>query len=168
MRSTVFLLAIAGCVAAALGACSAGIVEVQQAAYGRDCGLLAAQLSRKEPWILEEAVAGLGTAGCTQATDALMELLSDGDRDERVRAAAGVALARLRKVEAVPLLVGELARSSHPELRYALVSSLGTLCTPESVGALEGAVSDGDIYVSRAARKGLARCAGELSAGGTP
>jgi len=162
------LLFLAALTVSVLWACSVGVVEVQQAADARDCGLLEAQLGRKEPWLVEEAASGLGMAGCGEAAGALTSLMSDGDRDERVRVAAGVALSRLGRLEAAPLLVEELSRASHPEARYALVTALGRLCTREAVGALEGAVADGDIYVSRAARKGLARCAAAMAGGGAP
>jgi HEAT repeat protein len=168
MRHAILLLCFASVTGSALGGCSAGVVDVQQATWNRDCDLLMGQLGRKEPWIVEDAASGLGLAGCSQGAEPLMALLADGDRDERVRAAAAGSLARLGRLDAVPLLVGELSRASHPETRYALVTALGRLCTPETAGALEGAAGDADIYVSRAARKGLARCAGTLSGGERP
>jgi len=142
------------------------VTDVQDAAVRGDCDTLAAQLAHKEPWIVEDAAAWLGRAGCTQAAGPLLAVLGNGDLDERARAAAGGALARLGKVEAAPLLVEEFFRASLPECRYVLVTALGRLCTQQTIGALESAVSDRDIYVSRSARKGLSRCA--MSGGATP
>lgn len=168
MSKAVRLLCMAGILVPVFSACSAGVSDVQDAAVRGDCDTLAAQLSRKEPWIVEDAAMWLGRAGCTQAAAPLLAVLGNGDLDERVRAAAGSALARLGKVEAAPLLVEELSRASLPEVRYQLVTALGRLCTPQTVGALEAAATDGDIYVSRAARKGISRCAGTKSGGAAP
>ena len=140
--------------------CATDGALVEEARQGRDMESLVKLLDSETPWIAQDAARSIGEAGYLPAADALVRLLNSELADPHARGAAAVALGRLHLTAATPAIALRLERAGHPEERYALVHALSLLCTSEAVAVLEDQMSDNDVLVSRAARKGLLDCAG--------
>jgi HEAT repeat protein len=141
-----------------LSGCATEGAELEAARAGGNVAALCRAAETGTSWVAGDAARALGRTGGGCAADALIALLARADAGPWARGEAAFALGKLQAAAAAPALLSALERAGHPEERYALVWALGRMCTPEAVSALEEHVSDTDLFVSRAARKGLLEC----------
>jgi HEAT repeat protein len=138
--------------------CTPRAVQVVEAGRARDCGVLVDALGDKEHWILEDAAVGAGQARCANAVPRLVRVLENPAAGPRARAEAAIALSVLNAIAALPKILSALQRTENSEERYWLVVAAGRFCTAESLAAVEGAARDGNVVVSKGARKVLLDC----------
>lgn len=102
----------------------------------------------------EAAIASVGTAGATLATDDILKALHDPQ--PRVRRQAAATLARLNDPRAIDELIHQI--DDHPDLlEEEVIDTLGTLGDPRAVTSLMRTLQDPRSYLRRAAARALGR-----------
>lgn len=162
--STLLLLASWVLMALAGAACSSSpSVGVQQMRRISDVPELIELLSDSHEWIVSDAARRLGELRAREAIPELQRILEDSAIGPYARYEAALALSRM----GAPGLGGAMhlafERAGHPEERYWLVVAVSAYCDEASMGLLEQVMSDSDIYVARAARKGYNNCLSVLA-----
>lgn len=156
LASTTLGAILAACLASA---CATDGAILEEARNGRDAETLLKLLENEAPWIAHDAARALGDMGHAPAAEPLLRLVVSDTADPYARGMAAVALGKLGVAAAAPVMERQLERAGHAEERYCLVHALSMLCTSDAVAILEDRISDNDVLVSRAARKGLLECA---------
>jgi hypothetical protein len=126
------------------------IRQARQKQPGAVNSLIALLSSDPDPTIRRTAASALGSIGGPEAVAALTTALND--QEASVRVSALTALGRRREESAVPSLAQVAARDSEASVRRAAVWALSSLRSDEARRAIEGAASDPDSSVRRAAQ----------------
>ncbi len=147
---------------------SSPAVEVQLKARQGDIPFLLDRLTHRDEWIVADAARGLGHHRATVAIPGLILVLEDETMGPYARLEAGLALAAMGTWEAAAPLRLAFQRAGHPEERYWLLVALSAFCNEETLGLLEQAQSESDIFLARAAFKGLEQCREHRETGGEP
>jgi HEAT repeat protein len=116
-----------------------------------------------KPWIIQARIVGvLGRIGTPSAVQAIVESLRDRDSNSYVRGYAATALAELKIMPAVEVLVSTLQDESQ-FVRWRSAQALGILGGKEGANALVLTLKDKDEYVRAAAAKSLGQIKAEDS-----
>jgi len=100
----------------------------------------------------------LGELGSNEAIPALMELLDSSD--EEIRWATVEALEKIGSNEIIPKIIACLEKESFPDIRGAILRTLGNFYTEETLLILyKYAECDNDTFVRRSASKSLQKIA---------
>jgi hypothetical protein len=115
-------------------------------------------LQTNNPSFKGAIIYSLGELGSNEAIPALMELLDSSD--EEIRWATVEALEKIGSNEIVPKIIACLEKESVPDIRGALVRTLGNFYTEETLLTLyKYAECDDDTFVRRSASKSLQKIA---------
>lgn len=126
---------------------------------------LAELLSHREPRVRRATAGALSRYGTQRAVLALLQALQDSSPDVRLQVA--LALGTIRNPRAVPWLVEALDREQDPDVRSALVSSLGLMPTDEAVARLARLAEPGGLLLRKATSTRL-QAIEALAQAGTP
>lgn len=110
----------------------------------------------------QEELRGMAVSVLVNGGDEAIAILQDLLQLETTRLVAAQALAQIRRLETVPLLL-EVVNDADPQIRATAIESLGSFHHPEISAALIRAIQDPIASVRRAAVTALGFCAAQAT-----
>ncbi len=140
-------------------------VEAQKAIKRGDIDAMLDNLNSNDEWILEDTCRALVYSPQPEAAVRLLEILNTPESGPYARGQAARALAALKDPTYVPELIRAYERAGNSEERYWIMVGIAAFCTEATLGLMESEQFDADLFVSRLAMGGLARCKPPLAEG---